>query len=116
MVIRLLQVRTHEFNSAVCSAIEDTIRECLGEWALYDSLFTLETQYDISRDELPYRIDTLYRILETKHQVVGANTMAPLIAQKMYRKLGLSFYPNDGYTLRDYVKDAKLKLAKQPSN
>ena len=77
--------------------------------ALYD---IMRTKYDITRDELPYRIETLYRILETTFDLRGAKTVGTHIAQKFYTKLGLTFHKHDCYTLLDYIEEAKAKLAK----
>jgi len=108
----LLELRIPDFNNVICSAIDDTVREVLGERILHDMYETLGNQYGIGRDELPYRNDTMYQVLETKYSVPGANTMAPLIAEKLYAKLGLTFYVIEGYALRDYIRDAELKITK----
>jgi uncharacterized membrane protein len=101
-----------DFNGTLCSAIDDTIVEVLGH-AVLDALYhVLKTQHGITRDELPYRTETIYHILENAFGVRGARTVGTRIAERFYRNLGLSFYSHEGYTLLDYVEEAKTKLAK----
>lgn len=102
----------HYFNDYLCSAIDDTLREVLGRSvleALYEAMYN---EYDITRDELPYRTETMFEILDTTFGVVGAKTVGTQIAGKFYTKLGIPFHVHDGYTLNDYVKLAKTKLSK----
>ena len=74
----------------------------------------LRTKYNVTRDELPYRTETLYQILERTFEVVGAKTIGTAIAKKFYTKLGFTFHKHDSYTLLDYVQDAKTKLTNSP--
>ena len=92
------------------SAIEDTIREVLGQSVLHDLYANLKGKYDVSREELPYRTETVYAILENTFGVIGARSIGPSIAERFYAKLGLAFHNHEGYTLLDYVQIAKAKL------
>ena len=57
--------KASEFNDSLRAAIDDTVEEVLGRNVL-DMLHTvLSTKYDITRDEIPYRNDSLFQILET---------------------------------------------------
>jgi len=67
------------------------------------------TKYAVTRDELPYRTDTLFQVLETTFGVPGARTVGTQIAKRFYEKLELAFHRHDAYTLVDYVEDAKNK-------
>jgi hypothetical protein len=101
-----------DFSDTLCSAIDETILEVLGHTARDTLYAVLKTKYDISRDELPYRTEAMYHVLETNFGVFGAKTVGPQIARKFYKKLGLTFYEHQAYTLVDYVEDAKTKLSK----
>jgi uncharacterized membrane protein len=107
-----LRTNAPDFNTTLCSAIDDTIVEVLGHTVLDTLYVVLKTKYSVTRDELPYRTETMYQILETTFGVRGAKTVGTHIARKFYTKLGLSFYEHQGYTLLDYVEEAKAKLAK----
>jgi len=100
-----------DFNHILCSTIDETTRELLGPRVLAALHEELRTKYDIGSDEIPYRTETIYRILESKFGVVGAKTIGPLMAERFYAKLGLGFHNHEGYSLLDYVQAAKSKLS-----
>ena len=106
--------RTVEFNDKLQSAVERTIVEVLGVGALASIIVTLREKYDVSRDELPYRSETLYRVLEENFEVFGAKTLGSVIARKLYASLGLDFETHDGYSLPDYAQTAKSMLRLTP--
>jgi hypothetical protein len=101
----------HDFNDVLRSAIDDTIVEALGRDALASLYERLKTDYSVTREELPYRTETIYKILETSYDIVGAKTVGNRIAQKLYAKLGLPFYSHEGYTLPDYIELAKTGIS-----
>ena len=110
--MRLLQSLDYsdlDFQSTLNSAINEAIVELLGAVDLWALLQELSTKYDVSPEELPYQIETVYRVLETKFGVVGAKTIGPIVAEKFYAKLGLAFHEHEGYVLSDYVQDAKKR-------
>ena len=101
-----------DLNDLLCAAIDDTIIELLGK-AVLDALYSsLDARYAVRRFELPYRTETLYQLLETGFGVFGAKTVGVSIAQKFYKKLGLTFHSHEGYTLPDYIEAAKTKITR----
>jgi uncharacterized membrane protein len=106
-----LSVDHHQdFNEALSSAIDETILEVLSEKVLTAMYEALRTKHAVTREELPYRTETMYQVLESVFGVQGAKTMGIQIARKFYSKLGLTFYQHEGYMLHDYVEDAKSKI------
>ena len=101
-----------DFNETLCSAIDKTIVEVLGDAVLVALYSVLEHRYAITRDELAYRTDTLFQVLETTFGLSGAKNVGNRIAQKLYRKLELPFHDRESYALLDYVEDAKKMLAR----
>ena len=99
------------FNKVLSLSIDETIREYLGVTVLNDLHKELKAKHDISSNEMPYRIETVYEILENSFQVKGAKTIGPLIAERFYKKLGIPYHNHEGYTLADYVERAKSFLA-----
>jgi len=87
------------------------IVEALGADGFELTLRVLRDKYDVNRDELPYRIDSVYQVLEDKFNVYGPKTLGTEIARKFYASLGLEFQVHDGYALSDYVEAAKSKLS-----
>ena len=102
-----------DFNRLLSAAIEDTIQEFLGPSIQGALESELKTKYDISNEELPYRLETVYNILESRFGVVGAETLGPSIAKTLYAKLGLPFQNHDGYSLPQYIRTAKSTLSER---
>ena len=99
-------------NETLCGAIDDTMVEVLGRRVLDTMYVMLKVKYDVGRDELPYRLDTLYQILGNAFPIRTAGVIGTRIALRFYTRLGLTFHDHEGYTLLDYVQEAKSKLAK----
>ena len=103
-------LRYREFNQVFTTAIDEVITELLGHNVL-ESLYTaLATYHDIQRDELPYRLDTAYSVLEQTFGVDGARTIGMRIVHRLYDKLNLPLIRESGYTAIDYVNVVKKKL------
>lgn len=103
-----------EFNDALIESIDETITAILSR-TVVDALYAhLQTVYSISRDEIPYRLDTLLTTLE-KIFGTSSQTITKAIARKFYLNLGLEFTGNPSRTLFDYVEDAKMKLQNSSS-
>ena len=99
-----------ELNDALIESIDETITAILSR-TVVDALYAhLQTVYSISRDEIPYRLDTLYTTLEKIFGVRSSQTITKAIARKFYLKLGLEFTGNPSRTLLEYVDEAKMKL------
>ena len=107
-----LSAQRRDFNDVLCSAIDDTIVEALGRDALVSLYERLKAEYAVTYGELPYRTETIYKILESTYGIVGAKSLGNDIAQKLYAKLGLPFYSHEGYTLPDYIELAKSNPSK----
>lgn len=99
-----------EFNDALVASIDETITTLLSPQVV-DALYShLERYHSISRDEIPYRLETLYSTLEKTFGTAGSKTISRAIARKFYQKLGLTFADNPGRTLVQYVEEAKVRL------
>jgi hypothetical protein len=103
-----------EFNDALIESIDETITALLSR-TVVDALYAhLQTFHSISRDEVPYRLDTLFTSLE---KIFGASSqiITDAIARKFYLKVGLEFTGNLSHTLLEYVDEAKMKLQNSSS-
>jgi hypothetical protein len=99
-----------EFNDALVESIDETVTALLSR-TVVDALYAhLQNIYSISRDEVPYRLDTLFTTLEKIFGGPGSRTITKAIATKFYLKLGLEFTANPSHTLLEYVNEAKMKL------
>lgn len=102
-----------EFNEKVHQAIDEALSEMLGQTVLHALYTHLRNQYDISRDELPYRLETLYQVLGNIFGVVGAKTIGNDVARKLYHMLDLNFTQTSNFTLKDYIDQAKRMLSQR---
>jgi hypothetical protein len=103
---------TNDFTAQVVLAIDGTVRELLGQKILDTLHDHLRTRHDISPEELPYRLDTLYDALEKVSGVFGAKTIGHQVAKNLYVGLGLHFVETENYTLHDYIEQAKRTLSR----
>ena len=101
---------SREFNDALVESIDETITELLSR-TVVDALYVhLQTFHSISRDEVPYRLDTLFTSLERTFGVRSSQTITKAIARKFYLKLGLDFTDKPTRSLLERVDEAKMKL------
>jgi len=102
-----------EFYATFVEATEETINELLGASVL-DALYaTLSRKHDITREEVPYRLDTVFSVLETVFGVKGARTIGRSIVRRFYAKLNVEFKEDHDHPLEDYLKIAQRELAKR---
>jgi hypothetical protein len=100
----LASARFQEFNKLFCQAIDQSITEMVGSSVLSSLYDALEKYYSVTRDELPYRLETVYSVLEIVFGVKGAHTIEKRIIRRLYEILEFSFTNIVGYTLEDYVE------------
>ncbi len=104
-----------EFNDALLESIDETITALLSKDVL-DSLYLhLEKYFAVSKDELPYRLETFLSILE-KTFGPSVKTIGKAIAKRFYFKLRLGFDEKANHNLLEYVEEAKRKLQNFPPN
>lgn len=104
-----------DFNERLVESIDETITALLSKGVL-DSLYLhLERCFAITKDELPYRLETFFSILE-KTFGSSEKTIGKAIAKRFYFKLRLEFDEKANHNLREYVEEAKRKLQNLPPN
>lgn len=103
--------KRREFNDALLEAIDETIQGLFSRRVLEALNAALANRYDVTRDELPYRLDTLHKILHDLCGIRGSETINRQIAHRLYQKLGIKFVEVPHLGLSDYVEIAKNKLA-----
>jgi hypothetical protein len=70
--------------------------------------------YSIGRDEIPYRLDTVYAILEKIIGSAPARALGNVVAKRFYAKLDLRFEVKPTLNLLGYVEEAKNKVHNNP--
>jgi len=104
-------LRHQEFNSILLEAIDESIRELLGQRVLESLYSVLEKRHDVTRDELPYRLETAYKLLDEVFGIQATRTISNRIIRQLYQKLNLEFEDTGSLDLLGYVEIAKKKLA-----
>lgn len=102
-----------EFYSVFMDATDETITELLGPVVLSALYAKLANRYDVTRDELPFRMDTAIELLENVFGVKGARTIGRSIVRRFYRKLNVEFREEHDHSLDVYLKIAQRELAKR---
>jgi len=100
-----------DFNDLVVESVGETITEVLGGRVTSAFWYHYQAFLGITREEMPYRLDTLFSSLKGTFGV-GGETLGRRIVQKLYAKVGvpLNFAPDRPLT--DYVEELKQILAK----
>jgi len=80
--------------------------------ALFNEIYE---NYDISRDEIPYRLEAFSSLLETAFGINPARILEKAIAKKLYRKISLEYVEGSDKQLTDYVADAIETLNRRES-
>lgn len=105
-----MQPSAREFNDALVESIDETITTLLSR-GVADALHVhLQATHTISKDEVPYRLDTLFSVLEKTFGLPSSKIITKAIVRKLYAKLALPFSDYPGGTLLEYVEEAKIKL------
>jgi hypothetical protein len=105
-----LEESLRNLNVLLAESIDETITALLSR-EVVDALYVyLQKTHFISKDEVPYKLETLCAILERTFGFSSSRTITKAIARKLYAKLALDFSDNSGRTLLEYVEEAKIKL------
>ena len=102
--------RYRDFNDAMSDSIDEAVRELLSPQVLEAFYDALLVQYDVTRDELPYRLQTAYKLLTETFGRRGTDTISRTIARRLYEKFDLEFDSSNGLNLMEYIEVAKKKL------
>lgn len=104
-----------EFNKVLLEAFDQTINDLLGLIVLHALYEWLAQKHNISRDELPYHLETPFEQFEVVFGVKGAQTIGRALAIRLYGKLGLTFESLPNLSLEQYIEMAKKRLAQSPT-
>jgi hypothetical protein len=97
------------FNAVLVQSVKETVVKVLGEYAAKSVFLYLETYYDITLDEVPYRLPTFFSTLKELFGTSG-DIIGRAIAQRLYVKLSLEFVENQDRGLLEYGEEALKQL------
>ena len=100
-----------DFNKEVQHVLDGTILRILGYEILSELYKHLKDRYDVSPEEIPYRLETIFHVLNDELNEPGIQTIEMLAAKRLYNRFGLTFLYTDDLKLQDYVEQVREELA-----
>lgn len=94
-----------KFRKALLEATDSGL-QVLGESVRYVIYHHVERNSSLRREEIPERLKDFHKALESLFGA-GARVIERIVADRLYGKLGLKFEEHEGWTLVDYVNNAK---------
>ncbi len=91
--------------------MQDAVAEVLGRDVANAMFVQMYENYDITKEEVPYRLETFFSILEGALGYRGSRVLSRVIAKKLYASLSIPFHKTPEKRLTDYVEEAKKMLA-----
>ncbi len=106
-----------DFNAILVRCVQDAVAEVLGRDVANAMFVQMFENYDITKEEVPYRLETFFCILEGAFGYKGSRVLSRVIAKKLYASLSIRFHEKPEKRLTDYVEEAKKTMAnKEQSN
>jgi len=99
----------HDFNSLLVESINETIISLLSVQVAEALYAHLHDHYSITKDEIPYHLDTLLSTLQ-KIFGSGGRIVGKAMAKRLYSHLNLRFEDSTTKTLLEYLEEAKAML------
>jgi hypothetical protein len=100
-----------QFNEMLVKSIEEAVTELLGEKGLTSLYQHLAEHYDITRDEIPYRLDSLHAAIE---QTLGDRASKILdieIVKYLARQIKVPLPDTRDISLQTYLLRARKHVA-----
>jgi hypothetical protein len=98
-----------DFNDLIVDSVGETVTEVLGAKVTSAFWYHYQAFLGITREEMPYHLDTLFSSLKESFGV-GGETLGRRIVQKLYAKVNVPLNYVIGRPLTDYVEELKQIL------
>jgi len=99
-----------DFNDLLVESVEESITEVLGFKVTSAFWYHYQAYLGITKEEMPYRLDTLFSSLKDAFGV-GGETLGRHIIRKLYAKTDVPLEYVPGHPLSEYVEELKEFLA-----
>ena len=99
-----------DFNDLLVDSVTEAISEVLGGRVTPSFWYHYQAYLGITREEIPYRLDTLFAGLKDAFGM-GGQTLGRIIIRKLYAKTGvpLKWVPDRPFP--EYIEELKRTLA-----
>ena len=109
--------RAYTGPNALTNLLSDSIDEALTDLlgsrareAIYDYM---ERNYSVARNEIPERLDDLFKLFEGYFGVKSKNVIGRVIARNVYSKLDWEFESIPNFEFGDYLEIIRTRVAKE---
>jgi len=99
------------FNKILARSVKEGVTNALGRNVAATMFDQLYEHYDLTLENIPYRLDIFFSILEDAFGYKISRVMSRVIARKLYAQLSLEFIEKPEKGLLEYIDEAKKKLA-----
>ena len=91
-------------------SVSEAVSEVLGNRVTSAFWYHYQAFLGVTREEMPYRLDTLFSSLKNTFGV-GGETLGRIIVKKLYAKVNVPLELKPDRTLAEYVEELKQILA-----
>ena len=99
-----------DFNDLLVDSVDEAISEVLGNRVTAAFWYHYQAFLGITRDEMPYRVDTLFASLKGTFGV-GGETLGRVIVKKLYAKANVPLDLKVDRSFTEHVEELKRILA-----
>jgi len=99
------------FNEILVKSVDEAVTELLGEKGRSSLYQHLAEHYDVTRDEIPYRLDTLYAAIEQNLGGRASKILDCEIAKFLSRQISVPLPKTRDYVLQTYLLKARKLVA-----
>ena len=100
-----------DFNSEVKTLLDSVISGITGSSVLDAMYAHLREQYNITPEEVPYRLNTVTTVLQNVFGVIGTKTIEKAVARRLFQNYQVDFVDTLGNDLSGYIELCKKRLA-----
>ena len=93
-------------------ALLDSVISGITGSRVLDAMYAhLREQYNITPEEVPYRLNTVTTVLQNVFGVIGTKTIEKAVARRLFQNYQVDFVDTLGNDLSGYIELCKKRLA-----
>ena len=101
------------FTNLLSDSIDEALMNLLGSRAREAIYDYMERNYSVARNEIPERLDDLFKLFEGYFGVKSKNVIGRVIARNVYSKLDWEFESIPNFEFGDYLESIRTRVAKE---
>ena len=100
-------------TNLLSDSIDEALTDLLGSRARESIYDYMERNHSVARNEIPERLDDLFKLFEGYFGVKSKNVIGRVIARKVYSKLDWEFVSIPNFEFGDYLERIRTRVAKE---